>query len=322
VSVKKSLVRLLVVTGIVILTTVACSTVDYSKPVDDFTAATKEAETVLSQLNRQVTDAYAEILRDNIASGDALVRISQDDCQTDSARCRLVIVYRDGEEEPYPPEPALKQMTLVMGAISTYAVNLKSLLDADTAKKVESQVNAAMGSIQNLAQTVSKINKKEGTEEGKVPEFATPIGEAVNWLAGQYVERVKFRGLQQATEAAKPVVRKAADLFEDTASFASDVPRATLAEEVSTANDTFRSRGNKSNLNSFAKSAAKYDALLLSTPSSLFERLGAAHDALANKLEGQPLSFASVTAQIEAFAAEAKQLAKILKNIKAIGAKE
>lgn len=299
----------------------ACSTAEYGKPVTDFAKATDDASTVLAQLNTQVTQAYGEVLERSILNRRALVRLhssqGSQDCLTSSERCRLEIVTRDGKIEPYPPIPPLARMTLIMTQMNLYAANLKALVEADTAREVETDVNAALASTQNLAQILADL---QGGSSQPVPQFATPVGAAVNWLVGQYVEHVKFAGLQRATAAAKPVVREAGSLFATTAGFVSDVARADLAEDVSRAVDAFRAAGNKANLAALTQSAARYDALLNATPPQLFQRMVAAHDALADSLQGENVTLVAAIARIEAFSVEAKKLVKILKDIEAVAA--
>lgn len=295
----------------------ACSTADYQKPIDDFAAATSDANASLAQLNDQVTDAYKAVLDRSVIEGKMFIKMADANCQTTSERCQLIVLANEGDDgEPYPPQPPLTNMTLVMSGIASYAQNLKNLLAADTASQVETQVNAALASVQNLAATVATA---EGQPAGSVPAFATPVGAAVNWVVGKYVDHVKEDGLQAATAAAKPVIRQAADLFATTATFVSDVPRSELAEDVSKALDDFRANGNASTLAALASSAARYDQLLVSAPPQLFERLGAAHDALADALQDQDVTPADAIARIEAFATEAQKLAKILKDLKAVG---
>ena len=190
------------------------------------------------------------------------------------------------------------------------------MLEADTARQVETQVNAALASVQNLAETVAVA--KGDAQAAPIPQFATPVGTAVNWVVGQYVEHVKQEGLREATASARQVVRDAAALFSTTADFVSDVPRSKLAEDVSNAVDQFREASNPSNLAALSASAAKYDELLMSAPPQLFERLSAAHDALADSLQGGDVTLADAIARIDVFAREAQKLAKILKGLQAI----
>jgi len=305
--------------AMLLLAAAACSTTDYSKPVNDFAAATDNAEKALAELSTQVTDAYQGVLEGGILSRRTFLQFSQDECLVASPRCRLAVIDPDsGAREFYPPEPPLIQMTLLMSQINRYASNLKALLEADSASQVETQVNAALGSVQNLAETVPEARAKQGVAPADIPPFATPVGAGVNWIVGQYVEGVKYKGLQRATAAAKPVVREAADLFATVSAFVSDVPRKDLANDVSKTLDAFRDNGDAANLAKLRQSAAKFDALLTSTPPDLFKRLGDAHDALADALQGGEVSIATAIGKIEAFAAEAETLAKILKDIRAI----
>lgn len=295
----------------------ACSTADYQKPIDDFATATADADTSLARLNEQVTAAYKAVLDRSIIDGKMFIKTAKADCETRSERCQLIVfAENEDESEPYPPKPPLTNMTAVMSGIARYAQNLKNLLEADTASQVEMQVNAALASVQNLAGTVAAA---QGDAAAPVPEFATPVGAAMNWVVGKYVDHVKQDGLQEATAAANPVIQKAAALFAQTADFVSDVPRSTLAEDVSQALDAFRANGNAGNLAALSSSAAEYDQLLVSAPPQLFERLGAAHDALAQSLQDKDVTLADAIARIEAFSTEAQKLAKILKGLQAIG---
>lgn len=306
--------------AVFLLALAACSTTDYSKPVNDFAAATGNAEKALADLNAEVTQAYKGVLDRSIASGDVVLDLADDEClATDSVRCRLAVTSLDTEEtEFYPPEPPLVRMTLLMGQINRYASNLKALLEADTAAKVEASVNAAFGSAQNLAETVAEARAEPGQPTPAVPQFATPAGAAVNWVVGQYIEQVKYKGLQRATAAAKTPVRDAADLFAKASAFASDIPRADLANGVTAALNAYKDNESEANKEKLVAATAKYDAFLVSTPPDLFQRLGDAHDALADSLQGGEVTFGEAIGKIEAFAVEAEKLAKILKDIRAI----
>lgn len=293
----------------------ACSTAQYGKTVNAFAAATGEAESALAQLNTELAQGYGEVLESRALGGQAFVRIKGNECQTRSERCRLVVIGRDGVENDYPPTPPLTRMTLVMTQISRYAANLKALVEADTARQAEADVNAALASTQNLAQTVAGLGGPGGQP---VPAFAAPAGAAANWIVGQYVEHVKFAGLQRATAAAKPAIRDAGTLFVAVADIASDAPRAVLAEEVSQTVDAFRAGRNKANLTAMARSAGRLDAFLTSAPPQMFQKMVAAHDALADSLQGGSVTLVDAVARIEAFAAEAKKLAAILKDLRAV----
>lgn len=290
----------------------ACSTTDYSKPITDFAIATGRAQVALSDLNAQVTEGYRQVLEKKIVGKELTLRAAQDNCLVTSERCRLEALDKSGKSiGRYPPDPPLQKMSLVIAEINAYANNLKALVEANTAAKVESQVNAALASVQKLAETV-------GGPAHTVPQFATPVGQALNWLIGQYVERVKLKGLQHATNDAKPVVQAAAKLFAAVSVFAGDSAKADFAAEFRTANDAFQTSRNEPSLVSLVQAASKYDSLLATAPPNLFAHMMNAHDALADDLENKGASFVTVLARIEAFATEASKVAKILEDLRAV----
>jgi hypothetical protein len=306
------------------LVATGCATADYTQSIDSFAVATADASKALDELNAQVTERYKGILDDAIRNRDVLLTDlpssdGQPDCTFSAARCRLALADKDGAVlEPYPPEPPLVNMSLLMSQISAYAGNLQALLRAETAQKAAADVNAALGSIQNLATTVSNLQAGQSGAPADVPQFATPVGSAVNWVLGQYVETVKFKGLQRAAEAAKPVIQDAAALFHDVATFASDTPKIELENQVDAARRALRSDPSQSNIDAYARAAGTFDTLLRSSPPDLFGKMAKAHDALADSLQGGDVSLATANARIEAFADEAEQLAKILKDLRAL----
>lgn len=310
--------RLTLAVGLVVCIT-ACSVADYQKPISDFAKATQNAETALVGLDEQVTEAYAALHRRRALAGERLVQRQGEDCLVESARCRLVVVDTDRSTEPLSPDPALRNMITLMRSVRVYADGLSAIVNADTAANVATHVNATIGSVENLAKTVVKLGGQDTTSSIDLSEYTTPVGQAVNWLVGQYVAKVQLDGLKRATKDAKDVVKAAASVFGSAAEVASVVPRAALAEAVSKRIDAFRDSQSDQNLNNLIESAAKYDQLLLAKPATVFARLDAAHEALVDKLQTDELSLANVMAKIEAFAAEAETLAKILKDLAAAG---
>jgi hypothetical protein len=131
---------------------------------------------------------------------------------------------------------------------------------------------------------------------------------------------VKFSGLQRATAAAKPVVRDAANLFAKTGPLAELAPRSDFADAVGEAIEPLRDPRTRTSatLAAARQSAARYDALLTTTPKQVFEHMAAAHDALADSLQGEGTTLVTALARIDAFGEEAKKLAKILNDLHAV----
>ncbi len=304
--------RSLPVIAVLVLTT-ACSVADYKKPISDFATATQDAETALVLLDKQVTDAYAALLRERAIAGEAFVKFESGNCQVSSARCQLVV-----GDELLSPKPALRQMIILMASVRTYADGLAAIVEADTAAKVASHVNATLGSVESLAETVADMKGTPEAERPKVSEFTTPAGKAINWVVGQYVAKVQVDGLKRATHDAQPVIADTADIFGAAAELGADVPKLAMADEVSRRLDGFRDARTENSLTALIESAAAYDRLLLASPPNIFQRLKEAHDALATQLAGGDVSLADAFAKIKVFAAEAEVLAKILKDLAAI----
>lgn len=298
----------------------ACSTADFAQPVNAFAAATTEAGNALGELNTSVADAYEERLTASILDGKAFLRLAEGECLTTSKACRLVAI-RDGRSEFYPPSPPLTEMTELMGEVERYAKSLQALLQADTADQIRSRVDATFGNIEKLAGTVSAAAGGKGRAV-PLPELDTALGEAVNWIAGQYVERLKLEGLRQATQAANPVIHDAAELFATAGVVASDAPRAHFAEEVAAAVDRFRTAPDSGTLTAATSAAARYGTFLSSAPGQLFERLAAAHDALTASLVSDGVSVGTAMARIQGLADEATSLATILAGLRAATTQE
>lgn len=318
--------RLVLVAGL-LLPAAACSVTEYKVPVSAFAEATRDSEQALIGLNQQVTDAYAAIQRNRVLDGTRLVQFFETredggthrDCLVVSERCRLVTVDASGNQELLSPEPPLGKMVLLMGAIRTYADGLTAIVSAETAQNVTTQVNATLGSIEDLGATVAKL-KVEGTEPAPmnpVTEFKSPVANAVNWIFGQYVASVQLEGLKRATSDAKPVIAGAAEIFGDAADVSADVPRVSLAKAVAKRNDAFDDKQSEGTLDQLIESAAAYDQLLLAEPASVFTRLVEAHDVLADRLQDENLSVADAMARIRAFQREAQTLKDIVEQLAA-----
>jgi hypothetical protein len=302
---------------------VACDAARYDKPIATFAGAAANAETALATLDETTTAQYTTFLSEQARSDLRFaVLAAPRECQSDSRRCRIVLRNPATDREPpqFPPDPLLGNMVRVMGEIRAYAQNLAALVADDSAGAAEADVNAALASIQKLANTVAEA---KGTGKQAVPSFATPVGAGVNWLVGQYANHVKLAGLRRATAEADPVIREAAALFETAAQVGTDVLRPDLARSFQAKLDAYQEdRANAAKLNAAVEAARAYDELLQAQPSQTFRKLGEAHAALAGALNDRDISWPQAIAEIQGFAAQAEQLAKIARNLAALAQKE
>src|SRR5262249_22028736 len=156
------------------------------------------AQTALIEVDKQESAGIADIHRRRAVGNREFVKYKEKDCTIGAERCRLVV--SDGEEQSseivLTPESPLRNTIALMQLVNAYAKSLGDVVAADTAEAVAANVNATLGSAQDLAKTVDKFGEKPGAKKvssSTVPEFATPVGEAVNWIVGNYVESVKFQ---------------------------------------------------------------------------------------------------------------------------------
>ncbi len=300
----------------------ACSVASYRKPVEDFAQATKDTAEALTGLDKQVTDGYADLLRKRVLARTLQARVKTGDCLTESERCRIVVRSRDGNEEALPPASPMRKMLTLMSSIRSYADGLAAIVNADTASQVSTEVSATVASLKSLAETVATLQGPDTAGIVRLADYATPVGNLANWLAGQYIASVQLDGLRRATVDARPVIAGAADVFAAAANESSRVSRALMAEDVSQRVDAMSGSLTEHNLDEVVASAARYDELLRSKPPDVFKQLRDSHDALVAKIQDENVTLVEVMARIEAFAAEAQALAEIVKELQAVGKKE
>jgi hypothetical protein len=313
-----------VLLSVAVLILAGCDAARYDKPIATFADAAANAEAALVSLDGTTTAQYTAFLSRRARQDLRFAVVAaRRDCEIGSERCRIVVVNpRPGADGPqqFPPDPLLGNMVRVMSEIRAYAQNLAALVADDSAAEAEADVNAALASVQRLADTVAEASGK-GT--GTVPGFATPVGSGVNWLVGQYANRVKLAGLKTATAEADPVIRSAAALFETGARVGTDVLRADLAEIVRARLDAYQEdRGDAAKLSAAVEAARNYDELLRAQPPKTFAKMAEAHAALTAALHDGDISWPRAIAAIQGFAAQAEQLAAIAKSLAALAAKE
>jgi hypothetical protein len=301
--------------GVVLVGLTACSVTDYQEPITKFATASHNAETALNALNTEVTDAYTALLRERAIAGEALVEIAEGDCVVRSEHCRLNLFNRDESSEPLTPPPVLGNMVALMESISIYADNLAALVSADTAAAVTTHVNAALGSVESLANTVEAAGGAKPAVD--LSAYRTPVGDAFRWIVGQYVATVKLNGLRRATREAQPVIAEATRTFEIAAEHAAVVPQALMAADVDKRLAAFGSSRTQDDLAKLIQSASQFNQFLEVNPSNVFAKMNAAHEALTNQLQGKDVTLAQALARIQIFAAEAEALANIARSFSA-----
>ena len=200
-----------------------------------------------------------------------------------------------------------------MDGIVLYAQGLSDLMADKSAEDAQVHVNAALGSAEALAGTVVAL---KGGDPANLPSFAAEVGAGVNWLAEQYVNRVKLNGLKHATKHADPVIQDATGLFATAAAIAAEFEGISLTEEFRTKMVDYQNERSSGTKRDRAVTAAvKLDTFLRAKPSQTFAKLGEAHAALTASLNDPEVSVVRMLAKIEAFVAEAEKFKKIVEDL-------
>jgi hypothetical protein len=288
-----------------------CSVAGYEKPVAAFAEATKSSTQSLGELSNTVTGQVRTMRRQEVLATPAKLFVPPTEClAVDSARCRAYV--RSSPADPQPrelsPDPALQQMLVLMDQMKRYTDGLQAIIAADTKAQVDASVAATSGSLSNLAKSVAPTAPA-------AQEIIPPATAAIGWIAGVYIDSVKYNALKSATRMAEPLVQAAVPVFTRAAEQAGRAVRAQLAEDVSVHVDRFRNTKDSAALSGVTESAEAYDALLQAPPADLFGKLGESHTALERALNNPSLGFADAFAKIEDFGKEAEKLAKIVSDL-------
>lgn len=304
--------------AVVLVIVSGCSVTDYAPAVTKFSEATENAEKALVGLDQQVRDIKAARQRARALAPGAQVLPHEGDCRFESPRCRLDVV-DTGPRGLLIPESPIPEVVSIMSDVRSYANNLTTLVNADTAAKASASVNAALANVEKIANTVAKHNKPDA-KDVSIPQFATPVGNAAGWIIGQYVARVQVSGLRDATRKADKVIESAGVLFNAVGSVAQESTKVGPSKEFEKRASAFEKEGGRTGqiLDKYTMAAVTLDRLLRVKVANVFTSMSEAHGALARRLQNDKLSLASVIAKIESFASEAEQLFKIIEDLKAI----
>jgi hypothetical protein len=295
----------------------ACSVTAYEEPIKTFSAATTSADKALAGYSDVVVSQVRRVRREEAVAQPAGVRIAEGECQSDSSRCRILIYRNRDDPEPRPlvPEQPIPNLLRLMREIRTYADGLQAIVAADTKAQVEQSVDSVNGNLLNLAKII-------GADAQSFGNFATPAGDAAQWLLGIYIDSVKLAALRAATGNADPLISLAVPFFDAAMREARNVTNASLAEAVSVRNDAFRQSRSDAALESLLQAAQAYDVALTASPESIFRQLSQSHSDLTRALNDDDVTWDRVFAGLESLKADADRLAGIVTALLAAAANE
>ena len=290
-----------------------CTVADYQSSVTEMSNAVKESVETIDKLDTTMTAARNKAWEASLAANNAVITLADNACSSGRPSCSLTINVRQGDkvvEYPYPATTIIPKPKAALQALKAYLASLEEIVAADTPSKVKGSASSALGSLQDLETT---INKARGIDDAKslVSQYREPTLAAIEWLVGQYVDRVRHKALQEATSNAQPIIDKLNDLFQTTAD-------AALTYEVGVATAAFRKATEQFDkdptsvreIRAFVDAAHAYDLVLKAAGAKPLEAFALAHRKLRDELNGE-LDLKDVVASI-------KDLVRRTKEFKAI----
>ena len=140
-----------------------CAVVDYKNPVDTLNTAIADSVKTISALDDKLTRLQNERWSKQIQSGDLSLGTIDKTCALGTEGCSLRVLFTDGSTKPFPATSLMPKARLALNGLKTYTERLKAIADADTASKVATSANEALGSISKLTTMVANENRKQDT---------------------------------------------------------------------------------------------------------------------------------------------------------------
>ncbi len=301
---------LLVVSG-------CAGTLKYTKAIDRFAEATKQAEEAVRRLSepkageRERLLAYALVNPGSISAGAG-------GCSTGSRDCELWVTDGDEQERRLSAGLAAPETLKLLADISGYAADLKTIALANR----EQEINVALGSVTNGVGAIAQVFDR------KVSSQAGIGNQVIAFLVSGQLNKLKLDALREATkkgEAALPEQKK----------FLKTMQSLLTSREIGAAQVRFRKAQNAfklgqgngtrtvESLMEFERAANELDALLKLKANlegngpSVFKSMRTAHKKLYEALlSDNPQSFDAALAEIDFFLREAKRFAGIVGQLK------
>lgn len=328
--------RALLAAGLTLLA--ACSTTDFSKPIQDFGTATGNASTTFSGY----ADALEKLNQDqnvaDVVDNPDLLKVVGCKLGGKPAKCELTV--RGDALRP----KFLVNTRKVMDAIVTYSSNLQAIATADDIGKLKSASDAIPADINGLATATDALGAQLGHPTGiagQVAAITTPAGEIITVALTQYAEYEKLQALRAATMRMDAVFADAMALMSEVAAVNQDITNRALFRRYEKARSAYAAAlgavrakqkatppaaaseiaalqsALSGALQSYDAAAQAFDAGLSAKPQAAFKKLAEAHTALVEALTMPSPDFQTVFQRIQEFVGIATTLASDAKKIDA-----
>lgn len=287
------------------VSSLGCTNINYLHPINSMaSAATQSHETVLT-----ISEVGSKSFRDMyVTAPNRLLEL--EGCGAISDTCEIYSLARDGTRQKLESEAAFQNALAISSGIVDYSIGLQSIVSADTAGEVQIAVTATLGNLERISSTALA---------GKTLSDFTPATNALNWVIGQYVNKLKADGLARSISAADPAIQDAVAVlnnFAEVASTSSSIKMANvISAKQSAYNDGRGNPGNENNAISLFDAVNSYSKFLEANTDGSFSKLGTAHSALLKSIEGDDRSFVEYVNALNGFLIQAKNVQDMAKAI-------
>jgi hypothetical protein len=303
-----------------------CNAADLKTPISSFAVATKSAQDSLGQEQAALDSAILDKSLAVAQEADApTVTHNVGDCTQTAPRCRLFLKY-ENHEWPFTKGKIDHGVLDLMAGISTYADNLASIANSDSAAKIQTALDETKASVISIAGTIDKLNGATASApqsvSAKANAYAAPVTGLIAFGLQRYTEWVKIRALRDGTNAMEVIFDDLTAKFERLSKDASSIRLAILDIKFSNAYEAYiDTPTDKAKVTALRAAGDEYDAALQSTPAALFANLRKAHGALADALNHRNLSFAQLWPYLQSVFDQATKFANLLKQLEDAGDK-
>ena len=292
----------------------------YTRLIDGFATATKQAESTVALFSRPKLGEHEQLMAyaiDNRESVKENLESGQQACSPNSSGCELWVKDKDDQERRLTARSVAPETLKLLSDISAYAADLKRIAVSNR----EQEIRVALGSV---TQNVGAIAQHFGQQVSSDVEIGNQV---IAFFVGQYHNRLKLAALREATKKAEAALPQITDFLTTMKSMLTEKEISQAYLRLNKARQVFKlGQGSDKpavRLAKYRTAASQLDTLLKlratleSNGPSVFRSMRNSHTKLHNALQKESaLSFDVALAEIEFFLSEAERFAKIIEQLK------
>lgn len=316
----------LILTVVISMYLVGCSSVDYNAPINGMATAASQAQATMKTLSDAGTQNYIKMY---VTSPDRYLEpVNCGAVVSPGETCQLKSSKRPNltDEVTVKSTSEYQNALAITNGIVDYATGLQSIQTADTATEVQNAVTATLGNLERIGSTAIV---------GRSLSDFTPVTNLLNWFVGQYVNKLKKDGLEKSIKAADPAIQDAVCELNKFAEVSGQSAMVKMANDVRTKQDAYNAEFSAANAQALFDSVNIYNNYIAETTknpkgnsakrcsgthatNTTFTSLGKAHAALLKAVEGGDKSFVEYVNALNGFLIQAKNVQDLAKAIESI----